>query len=405
MKRTLVAITLAVALGALVGQAFGQYPGYGPMGYDPQMAYAQQMAYSQQMAYAQQMAYMQQAGGMPAPAVNPGMTAAPGGACAGGACAGGTCSDAACEAWIDPACYDCGPEWEFFGEFLYLRARDVEVPYAVIANGPATAGAVPLQRSRIGLIDSDYQPGFRVGFSRSMDDRANIRAQYTFYESHTSDSISEPGAQDRILFPLAVHPSTSAVYTTDLDAWAEHDIDFQIVDMDYRCMLFCGPRHEVTLVGGLTYVHLEQEFNTVFGVLGEGRVDTNIKFDGGGLRIGLEGERRGRNCGFLVYGKAMASFAAGEFQADYLQRQGTSGLLVNTSWDAGRVISLLDLELGFGWSTPGEGFRITAGYMMSGWFNVVQTDEFIRAVQGNDFLGLGDSMTFDGFTARAEMRF
>jgi hypothetical protein len=43
--------------------------------------------------------------------------------------------------------------------------------------------------------------------------------------------------------------------------------------------------------------------------------------------------------------------------------------------------------------------------MLSGWFNVVRTDQFISAVQQNNFVGLGDTLTFDGFTGRIELRF
>ncbi len=48
---------------------------------------------------------------------------------------------------------------------------------------------------------------------------------------------------------------------------------------------------------------------------------------------------------------------------------------------------------------------MNAGYMVSAWFNVVSTDEWIQAVHNNNFIGLGDSLTLDGVVARAEIRY
>ena len=78
---------------------------------------------------------------------------------------------------------------------------------------------------------------------------------------------------------------------------------------------------------------------------------------------------------------------------------------MDTSWQAGRVVPVLDLELGAGWTSPGGCLRLSAGYLVSAWFNTVTTEDFIRAVQANDFVDLGDNLTFDGLRANAEWRF
>ena len=48
---------------------------------------------------------------------------------------------------------------------------------------------------------------------------------------------------------------------------------------------------------------------------------------------------------------------------------------------------------------------MSIGYSFSAWTNVVKTDEFINAVQTNNFLDLGETMTYDGLVARLEGRF
>ena len=52
--------------------------------------------------------------------------------------------------------------------------------------------------------------------------------------------------------------------------------------------------------------------------------------------------------------------------------------------------------------------RASAGYMVSGWLNVVKTPEFISAVQANKYHGPdkidGNGLVFDGLVASIELR-
>ena len=43
--------------------------------------------------------------------------------------------------------------------------------------------------------------------------------------------------------------------------------------------------------------------------------------------------------------------------------------------------------------------------MYSAWTNMVQTDEWIQGVHQNNFIDMADTSTFDGLTARVEVRF
>ena len=49
--------------------------------------------------------------------------------------------------------------------------------------------------------------------------------------------------------------------------------------------------------------------------------------------------------------------------------------------------------------------RVSGGYMVSAWLNGVATDRWIDAVHANDFTEMSDVITFDGLTAKAELRF
>ncbi len=66
---------------------------------------------------------------------------------------------------------------------------------------------------------------------------------------------------------------------------------------------------------------------------------------------------------------------------------------------------ILDFELGLAWLSAGQCVRISGGYMVAAWFNSVTTPGWIQSVQSGTFNPGGDTITFDGLTARAELKF
>ena len=81
------------------------------------------------------------------------------------------------------------------------------------------------------------------------------------------------------------------------------------------------------------------------------------------------------------------------------------GVLVSTSQNDDRIVPILDIELGLGWTSATERWRLSAGYLFSAWYNVVGAPEFIQAVHAARFDDVSDSLTFNGLVARAELRF
>ena len=318
----------------------------------------------------------------------------------------GECGHQECHGDCD-SCSGCGwcHKFAVFGEFLYLRARDAEVAYAVPVDGPVTdpINSVPIEVGRTGVLDPDHQPAFRFGFSYVFDEYRSITAQYTMFESQTHDSVN--ATAPNVLYPLVTHPSTFDAGNQMLDAVASHQINFDLVDLDYRVMIDCCDNYQTTLLVGARYGQLTQRFRSLFAATGTENVDTNIWFEGIGIRGGLEHERYSASRRWLVYGKLHASLLAGEFRADYQQRMSFDPTVVNTSWRAGRIVPIMDLEVGFGWQSKCETWRLTAGYVYSGWYNVVKTDDWIDRVTSGQFVDLGDTMTFDGIVARVEGRF
>lgn len=298
----------------------------------------------------------------------------------------------------------CQPDWPhdtgWFGEFLFLRARDVDIPYATPVDGPIM-NPVPLGPSSV--VGHDYAPGFRIGRTQLLDSRSSLTAVFSYYRSDASDSLNLPGGTGWVR-PEVTHPNTPAADFDKLAADAHYEIDFQMGDIVYQSRLLDGCGRWLDYVAGVRYAHLDQVFESEFSVLGIRTVDTEIRFDGIGGRFGLEGEQSLR-CGFRVYGQAFANILAGAFSADYTQNFNLAGQEAAESVEDHRIVPQLELEFGLGWQNSSGRFRVRAGYFVGSWFNLTTTPAWIDAVQSGDLDDATETLTFDGLVARVEYRF
>jgi hypothetical protein len=319
--------------------------------------------------------------------------------CSDGAC--GDCGSCAC----CPVAAGCGRKWHLFGDFLYLRPRDAEVAYGVPIDGPVTQpDDAKFQIGPTAVADFDYEPSFRVGFAGALDDTMGIAATYTYFDAETGGSTST--LPPYLIYSRVSHPDTDVTSQQFLSATADYGLRFDLVDLDVRRVISCGCSHQITGSLGARYANLEQDFQAIFSEPSdEETVTTGVRFDGGGIRLGLDAEWYSRNGRWLVYGRSAASFVAGEFKASFQQEDLYRQSVIYTDWEAGRIVTMLDLEIGVGMTSCCGRVRTTLGYMVSGWFNTVNTDEWINAVQENEFAGLNGGMSFDGLVTRAEIRF
>ena len=313
----------------------------------------------------------------------------------------------------DTACGDtcCTPLWahtnSVFGELLFLRARNAEVAYAVPIDGAIVAPPnSPIQIGPVAVADPDYSTGFRIGGTYALDQCSSLQFTYSRFESNTTSTANT--LAPNVLRSVVLHPGTANAGSDFLDATANLDVDFDLVDLDYRAVWAAGDLWAVNYLVGARYANLTQDFNAVYTNTGTtDNLSTNVNFDGGGIRLGLDAQRFAANSGLMLYGKTSASFVAGQFNARYTQGSDVDPVIVDTNWKAGRLVSILDLELGLGWQSACGRWRLTSGYLVSGWFNTVRTNQWINSVQNNNFVGLSDAtqvITFDGFTTRLEYR-
>jgi hypothetical protein len=304
-----------------------------------------------------------------------------------------------------PPC--CQRGLQVYGELLYLRPRNDGLEYAVPINGPIVGGVVPVQIGRTASLNPELEPGFRVGGGIDFDCCSNLSVSFTHYENSTDDSIVSDDPRIPIR-SLVVHPSSTDAATDWLSATAHEYIRFNIADVDYRHEFYCNERASLTYLVGLRYANLKQEFASEFEPIIQENVNTDIDFDGGGFRLGLEGERHAACRNIFIYGKAAVSLLGGEFNANYLQSSANNATEASTSWKEARLVEILECEVGIGWASTSGRVRASVGYVIDGWLNVVKTPEFISAVQASQYHGPdkidGNALVFDGAVTRLEFR-
>jgi len=281
------------------------------------------------------------------------------------------------------------------GELLILRARDAEVAYALPVNGNVPEG-------RVGLLDPAFDLGFSLGLTKALDDCSSLSLDYTGFFSEQSDRAT--AAAPLSLAKLLVHPNEANAAANVPTASGVYEIDFQTVDFAYRFVALSNQCTAANLTIGGRWGRLDQELTSIYSDAGlTETVASDIAFQGGGLRLGADIEHHGRR-GLYCYGKTNASLLAGEFDAEYLHSSNVDPVRVASSWEAGRIVSILDLEIGVGWQCS-PCWNLSAGYTYSTWLDTVKTEDWVAGVQADRYRDFSDSMTFDGFVTRIEYRF
>ncbi len=192
----------------------------------------------------------------------------------------------------DPCCNACNfIRKEVYAEYLYLRPLNAGVEYAVPFNGSISGGAVPLEEGRTATVNPVFSSGFRAGGGLWFDDCTAITTTFSHYENNSYDAISiNPPF---VLRAMVVHPSSLDADADWLAASAHQYIRFDLGDLDYRHEFYSSECSSIDYVVGIRYASLRQQFDSQFESVITGNVDTQVNFDGGGLRFGLEAQRYG----------------------------------------------------------------------------------------------------------------
>ena len=159
----------------------------------------------------------------------------------------------------------------------------------------------------------------------------------------------------------------------------------------------------------MRYGNLQQSFQQVVDFaqpIGTIQTNTNIRFEGAGLKTGLDGMRQIGNSRVSFYGKSFISVLFGRASASYSQFNTLTGAQQAFSrWTDVRPVPILEYELGLNWISRCGNWRISSGYYTAFWFNAVTTGQYVQAVQTSNFVNLGQTVSFNGLVTRLEYCF
>lgn len=319
----------------------------------------------------------------------------------------GPCADGGC--CIDPEL--CNPWWghrsSIFGSYLYLHPSNADVAHAIQQNGTGGLGTTP--DGRVGVVDQNYTSAYNAGFAVALAPCASIQATYTNFHSHNVDSLSAPDVLGGTVASLVMHPESINAGSTSAFVEAAADIDFQTADLEYRRLLAGGCRFALNYDIGVRYAKMNQSFWQIGQFsppTGTIRTSTNSKFEGAGLRAGLDGQQRIGQSGWGIYGKTFINVLFGTANNNYDQfNLTTESTQANSNWADERVVPVWEYEVGINWTSRCGHWRFTTGYYTAFWFNSVTTSQYIQAVQTANYVNLGETVTFDGLVSRVEFRF
>lgn len=301
--------------------------------------------------------------------------------------------------------HDQQPRWSIWADLLVLSARGETVPYGQIRDG---VGPLAVPRGPVGDLNSDYSAGFRIGAARALSSGTDLYGGFGWFQTRNNSHLDVASGQPFVIQALTTFPGTDNAAADSLAADANLTIRYVTGDLGFKMNMCASDCFGLDLILGARYAHLDQDFLATYSILGSTTVSTNINFDGGGPRIGLEGHYFICRSIFL-YARSDVSLLFGHFGASYLQQNVFTGVQAETQFGDDRLVPVWETEVGIGWRSANHRIEVMAGYSAAIWFNTMTTSSWIQGVQDSAFStnrdNLRDTLTFDGLFVRAGFRF
>ena len=278
-------------------------------------------------------------------------------------------------------------------EYLYLKPYRSNLDFAIIspnANGDPE-----------GSIQSDdwhTRSAFRIGTGYGMpNDGPDIGFYYTYLHDDQIGGLIQPAGG--LLFATQTHPGTVELVGR---ATAEAALSYNVFDLEMGRRVSLGEALSLRPFGGLRFAEIDQTFNVQYngGDANQDLVSNHLKYDGGGVRAGAQIDWMLLDH-WSVYGRAAGSLMTGDYNAtvtEYNNNGATALTNVNQSF---RKITPV-AEMAFGVSYQSEHLRLSLGYEITNWFNLVDTPSFVDDVQQGKFLHNVSDLGVDGLAVKAE---
>jgi Legionella pneumophila major outer membrane protein precursor len=277
---------------------------------------------------------------------------------------------------VTTTCDGCRPgdspaAWLFSADYLLERPRRRADDYAIVdpVDNLTPEGSV----KNIGF---DLASGLRAGIGyRAAGSSWETWFTYTYLSSSGNASAVAPNGG--LLYADLTRPG---LVDTALFATATDTLTYNVYDMDTMQRVAGDDRFCLKIGFGARYANIDMNQGAFY----DGRdanaatVASRVTFNGAGLTASGEG-RWALPWGFSAFGRAKAGLVVGDVH-NSLRETNNGGLTTNADISEQYYATIPVLEMGSGFSWDYRSLRISAGYEMTNWFNMVDTPTFT-----NDF--------------------
>ncbi len=303
--------------------------------------------------------------------------------------------------------------WTVMGEAMFMRPSTSELDFAI----EDSAGAKIVGPAEVVSVDTDYEPGFRVGAGYGFAGTGvDAKVVWSHLDADFSESAVAPAGGR-----LQATQSTRGTLQDADSASATVDFDYDVVDLEVgQTFQAGGSSVDVRLFGGVRYANIDQARDIFYegGDFDRGgpatgvRVSSTIDFVGAGPRIGV-GAAWNVGHGFSLFGQTAGSLVVGNFDTSLFETNDSVGtpVAVDVTQDFNtRVIPVAEISLGAGWKRQFSLGLLTlrGGYQLENWFNVVDFPDFTKKpVVQEAFFNSGNTtdMSLDGFFFQGNLGF
>jgi hypothetical protein len=286
----------------------------------------------------------------------------------------------------------------FSADFLLLRPRERTLEYAV--NGPSNPGNTgPI--GSIETIEPDWSSAFRAGGGVRLPDNGwEVSAFYTYLHNARNSAVTASAGET--LFATMTHPGTVSQVDT---AQATNSLNYNVVDVELGRTLHPCETVAVRIFGGPRFAQIDQAVAATYDG-GDANLDvvtTTLHFTGGGLSVGAEGNLD-LYCGWGVFARGRFSMMLGQYRTSLVETDNAGATTItNVSENFDKVVPVLELGMGVSWQYGS--LRLTAGYEMINWSNLVDVPDFVDDFNLGKLGRRVSDFSLDGLVVRAELSF
>ena len=273
-------------------------------------------------------------------------------------------------------CDGCRPcdnpaAWLFSADYLLVRPRRQADDFGIVdpTNNLTPEGSV----RNIGF---DLASGLRAGIGYRPAGSA-WESWFTYTYLHAGGDASAIAPTGGLIYATLTRPGL----VDDVSiAVAGDNLDYNVYDMDTVRRVLGDDTFSLRLGFGARYVTIDQNQQAFYnGMEANGTfVQNHMDFNGGGMTA--SGEVRWQMpWGLSMFGRAKGGIVVGDV-CNYVRETDNGGLTTNANIQEHYYATIPVLEMGTGVSWEYRNFRLSAGYEVVNWFNLIDTPAFT-----NDF--------------------